>query len=79
MNGNVSQLVGTQTYSKFDKIDFNKPEKYIKEIAHFFQAVTLLPNNFAQKLTKIKSINASEAHLMISHLLLLMVPNLKED
>ena len=35
--GDASQPVGTQTYSAFEKIDFSKPEKYIREIARFLE------------------------------------------
>ena len=74
-----SQPVGTQTYSAFEKIDFSKPERYIREIARFLENVTLVPNNLTAKLAKSRSISAHEAHAVILKLLELMAPNLYES
>ena len=74
-----SQAVGTQTYAAFEKLDFSKPERYIREIARFLENVTLIPNNLTAKLAKSRSISANEAHAVIIKLLELMAPNLYES
>jgi len=60
----------------FDKIDFSKPERYIREITDFLNSVTLVSEINLKH--RGRSISSSDAQLLIHHLLQLMVPNLHQ-
>lgn len=66
------------TYNSFEKIDFQRPEKYIKEIAHFLDSVTIA-YELTKKMKKGQAFTSKQARELISTLLKLMAPNLVEE
>ena len=59
-----------------DKVDFSKPDKYLREITDFLNSVTLVTD--LQLKQRSKSISSRDAQLLLQHLLQLVVPNVKE-
>ena len=59
-------------------MNFQKPEKYLKEIAHFLDNVTIVPE-LTKKMNKGHAFTAKQARELISTLLKLMAPNLEEE
>jgi len=57
------------------KMDFAKPDKYIREIIEFLNNVTIVTDLSSK--TKSRSLSQHDAQLLIYHLLQLFAPNLR--
>ena len=68
------------TYQSFDKIDFQKPEKYIREIAHFLDGINILHlPELTKSMRRGQVFTAKQARELIQTLLLLLAPNFRPE
>ena len=56
-----------------DKIDFSKPEKYLREIYDFLNTVTIL--NLAELMKKKNTLNQKDAQMILFNLIRVAAPN----
>ena len=59
----------------YDKIDFSKPERFIREMLNFLNSVTLVTHDINVK-QKNRTMSSTDAQLLLQHLMELIVPNL---
>jgi len=73
--GHAAQLANTLKNNDFglDKIDFSKPERYLREIYEFLNSVTIL--NLADLMKKKNTLNQKDAQMVLFNLIRIAAPN----